>query len=328
MAWAGRGCSRAVKYWARTMLNPAKGTGQEIELQAPGGDTLEQGVALAVEDGGGGRRPEKDDGVEQEGQGQDCHQGVAEGGPDRGPVAHAVAAADNGLDALGDAGVEGEHHQGQVGDDPVGGHPHVPRLGQEDAVEHDYHHAGRDLGDQGGRPAGQDAGGTLALQGAAGEVELVLPAEEVGGEHQDADEGGQACGKDRAENAHPAGEEEYPVQHHVGEAPGEHGRHGELGRAVVADEAQQQVVGQKGRGKEQEHPQVGAGHGVDRTLPAKQGDDSTGEKDPRQHEEDGQGSHQIACVGERAVGSAVVILAFLDGVLGGAAHAHHQAAAV
>ena len=91
---------------------PGKGAGDEVQPQPLLGDGLQRGVALAVEHGGnlggaGQHRP-----VNHHGHAHHGHHGVAQDGGQAFPIPDAVAAAEDGLDALGNPRVNGDDHQG------------------------------------------------------------------------------------------------------------------------------------------------------------------------------------------------------------------------
>ena len=137
-----------------------------------------------------------------------------------------------------------------------------------------------------------------------------FPPQEVGGEDAHADDGRKPRGKGCPENPHVPWEDEHPVQHHIGEAAADHGRHGELGSPVVADKAQQKVVQQERRGKEEDHPQVGFRHGEHSPRAPKQPGNIPGKQEPHRHKEGRQPRRQIEPVGENPVRLPVVPLAF------------------
>ena len=78
-----------------------------------------------------------------------------------------------------------------------------------------------------------------------------------------ADDRGQSGSQDGAEDAHPEREDEDIVQQNVGEAASDHRHHGELRGPVVPNEAQEHVVDHEHRGEEQQHLDIGPGHGED-----------------------------------------------------------------
>ena len=75
-----------------------------------------------------------------------------------------------------------------------------------------------------------------------------------------AEQGGQAGGKYRAEDAPAQPEDKDHIQHNIGKAARHHSQGGQLGRTVVADKAEHQVVGQESGGEEQQYLQIGSGH--------------------------------------------------------------------
>ncbi len=71
------------------------------------------------------------------------------------------------------------------------------------------------------------------------EAELVVFPPKMGGQDGHTEDGRPASGHHCPQDPHAQGEDEYPVQHHIGQASHDHGGHGQLRGAVVADKAQQ-----------------------------------------------------------------------------------------
>ena len=118
-----------------------EGPGDEVDPQPFHSDAVQQGIPLAVEYPGNGRRPEKNDAVDADRRRNRCNQGVTKDGLHGGSVSHAVIPADKRLNALGNPGEDGEDHQRQVRDDSVGGDARVALEAQDDPVEDDHHDA-------------------------------------------------------------------------------------------------------------------------------------------------------------------------------------------
>ena len=301
--------------------------GDEVQPQTFGRNALQHGVLLAVEDGRDLPGAEEYDGVDRRGEDQRRSERIAQRGLHASGVVQAVAAADDRLDALRDARINGDNDEREIGDDAVRRDADVARKAQDDGVESDHHDAGGNLGDEGRDAAGQNAAKAPEFRPALCEVELVLFPDEVRGENYHADDRREAGGENGAEDPHPAGEDEDPVQHDVGEAAAEHRGHRKLGRAVVAHEAEQHVVQQKGGGEQKDHLQVRPRHFKDVFIRAEQGDDRAGKEKAHKHEKDGERGRKVQRACKGAVGRLVIRLAFLDRVLRSAAHADHQAAA-
>ena len=70
--------------------------------------------------------------------------------PGRAGVAGAPGAADDRLNALRYARIQGQHDQGNVGDDSVCRHADIALQPEKNRVERDHHDAGRGLGHQRG----------------------------------------------------------------------------------------------------------------------------------------------------------------------------------
>ena len=309
-------------------IEARKGASDKIELQPLLGKGLQQAVALAVEGGGDGGGPAPHYPVQHRRQQQHGGQGVPQQPAHILPVARAEAAAEDGLDPLSDSGVDGRHHQGEVGYHPIGRHPHVPLHGQQNPVEHQDHHPGGHLRDQGGHAAGEDPGGHRPAPPAPHQMEAIPPPEHMGGQDQHTDHRRQPRGQYRAKHPHAARKEEHIVQHHIGQAAPHHGGHGPLGRPVVADKGQQHVVEQKQGGKQQHHADIDPGHVKDAPVRPQQGHDPAGQQQARQQKAHRQPHSQANCVAENHVGLSPLPLALPDGKPDPAAHADHQTAAM
>ena len=60
--------------------------------------------------------------------------------------------AEDGLDALGNPCVDGNDHQGEIGNNPVGSYPGVSLEGKDDGVQHDDDDTRGQLRNQGRGP--------------------------------------------------------------------------------------------------------------------------------------------------------------------------------
>ena len=223
-------------------VQPGKGKAQKVEPQALLRHLLERRISVPVEEGH--QRPGGEEG--QRGHAQPRAQGQPQGhaaqGAHPGGVPPAVGQADQGLDALIDAGEESEGHQRQVGHNAVGRHPQRPRQAEGQQVEDHQHQAGGALVEKGG--AAQPGQIRQRPEGGAegAQAEAAAAGEDVQGGHAQAHYRGDAGGQGRAEDAHIHGVEEHIVQHNVGQAAQQHGGHGQLGIAVVAHEGGENVV--------------------------------------------------------------------------------------
>ena len=245
----GQGPVRRGEVHREHYVAPGKGAGDEVQPQPLDGDGLQGGASLAVEHSRNLRGKGKHSPVDCHGDPQHGNHRVPKGGGEPVPVPNAIAAAENGLNALGNSRINRDNHQGEVGDDPVGRHACVALHPQNQRVKDDDHNARGNLRYQGGHPAGKNADGPLPLGAAGHRLKLVFLLDKMGGENANADQRRQSCGEYRPEDSHAAGEDEHPVQYHVGKAAPQHGRHGELRRSVVAHKTQQHVVHQERRGK-------------------------------------------------------------------------------
>ena len=152
--------------------------------------------------------------------------------------------------------------------------------------------------------------------------------EKMEGKDAQADDGRQAGGKYGAEHPHAQREDEQVIQHHVGQAAGDHGGHGELGIAVVSHKADYNVIEQKGGRKQQQGAQIGFGHGKDGAVRPQKPGNGLGKQKPRQHKDHRQHRPQQQGMGENLVDAAGLLPPQGDGILGGASHSQHQSGAV
>ena len=148
------------------------------------------------------------------------------------------------------------------------------------------------------------------------------------GQHGETDDGRKSRGEHGAENAHTEREHKQPVQKDVGQTAGEHGRHSEFRRAVVAHEAEHDIVENKGRSKQQNDAQIRFRHGKYRIVRTERRGYRPGKRSAGKHEYGGKNGGGIKSIGEYAAGRALVARAAENGVGGRAAHAEHQPAAV
>lgn len=140
----------------------------------------------------------------------------------------------------------------------------------------------------------------------------------VDGQDHHADDGGHAGGQRRTEDAQPKGEDEHIVQNHIGQAAQHHGGHGQLGRAVVADKAEKQVVEQKHGGEQQNDLQVGGGHFKHGAVGTQQAGQGAGQQQAHQKKDHRKPCGQQYRCGECPVGFLRFSLVLADGVLGAA----------
>lgn len=150
----------------------------------------------------------------------------------------------------------------------------------------------------------------LAGRPVENDVKALVPFQPVGSHDQDADDRSQPCGEYRTEDSHAAGKNKHIVQNNIGEAAGDGGGHGQLGISIVADEAQQYIVEDKGRGKQQQHLQVGIGHIKHRRVSSEKPCQSAGEKKSRQYKKYGKDQGQVQGDGIHPVRLPVRVLAF------------------
>ncbi len=147
-------------------------------------------------------------------------------------------------------------------------------------------------------------------------------------QNQNADQGGEAGGEHRAEDPHLAGENEHIVQNHVRQAAADHGGHGKLRSAVVAHEAEKEIVQEKRGREEQNDAQIGFGHGEDLFVRAQKRNDAVGKEEAGGCKKEREERGKAKGVGEDPVGRLPVAVMARDRVLDSAAHADHQAASV
>ena len=102
----------------------------------------------------------------------------------------------------------------------------------------------------------------------------------MGEQKQDADEGGEPGGEHRAKDPHIQRKDEEIIQHHVGKTAANGGHHGKVGVAVVADEADQHIVEQKGRGEQEHHLQISPRHGKNGRIRPQQAGEGRGAEQP------------------------------------------------
>ena len=305
-----------------------KGDGGEVELEPFHRNLLQLGVVFAVEDLRDGAGEQKQDKVDHSRQRNHRGHGAVQQLAGLLPQMLPVGAADEGLDALSDAVVDGDHHQRDVGDDAVGGDAGVAGKAEDDGVKDDHGDAGGHLRQQ-RRKAQRDVGAHhRCAQAGAGQVEALALFEPVRRHDEDADDRGEAGGQNGAEDAHPHREDKDVVQHDVGEAAGDGGGGGKLRVAVVADEAEEEVVEDEGGGEQDHGLQVGIGHVKDGLVRTKKEDQLVGKEQADQKKDNGKSKTEVDGVGEHDVGFVLLAAAFADGKAGRAAHAQHQPDAV
>lgn len=229
----------------------------KIEPQALFRQALEQGIALAVEPGdqGGGGQQSGGQNGQPHPAGED--QSLPQEGSRLLPVPPPIGPAEQGLDALGHACKDGEHHQGQVGHDAVGGHAGAAGGLQEQQVEDHQYHAGGAFVDAGGE-TGTDIPSQLPEpETVSGQMEPGPAGDNVERGDGQADDRGETGGQGGAEEPHVQGVDEEVVQGDVGQAPRQHVAHGQPGVAVVAEEGHKEVVEDEAGRKAEDGLQIG-----------------------------------------------------------------------
>ena len=85
-------------------------------------------------------------------------------------------------------------------------------------------------------------------------MEPVFPFQPVHTEYKHTDHRRHSCGKHRSENPHIQRKNKQIVQYNVGQAPREHGKHGQSGIPVIPDKTNADIIQNKSGGKQHYHP--------------------------------------------------------------------------
>ena len=315
-------------------------TARKIDPKARFRNALQQRVFFAVEYGSDPARPEKHTGIDRRGQKEHGHERIAQIDPHPALLSRSVRAAHQRLHALGDAGVNGNHHKRQIGDHAVSRHAGVSLQPEDHRVEYDDDDPGGHLRDQGGQAGGKDmprlpqpAAMEKSLQRKSSrrngpQPEPVPFFQEKRGQNAHADDGRESRRQHRAEDPHAKRKHENIVQHHVGKASSDHGGHGALRRAVVSHKAQKQVVQHEHGRKQQDHLQINAAHLIDRTVRPQKPDQRPRRGQTQQEENSRDRSRQKNGRRKGLIRRPVILLSLQDGIPGSSAHPDHQPASV
>ena len=111
---------------------------------------------FAVKDSSNGVRAKKDTQVDPGREQEDSPGCIAEDGMKVLLLSGSVIAAEDGLDSLGDPGVDSDHYQRDVGDYTVCSHSDVPCQSQDQDIKDNDHDPRGNFRDQGRDPAGED----------------------------------------------------------------------------------------------------------------------------------------------------------------------------
>ena len=321
---AARGLSGGAEVGGRDDVDAGGEKAGEVDAQAGDRTGRERRVVLAVEHGGDG-------GGEHEN--KDVHQRRDDERGGDGPVQQTAAvgfgaSADERLYAGGQAGEDGRLDEGKVRDDAVGRDGRVSGDAQQHEVDEQQRDARGKLGDERGQAGGADARQQMRPQAFTAQMKAARRPAQVAGEHEQADERRCAGRERRAEHAETARKDEYPVEHDVEQASGDHAGHRAAGFAVVADEGDHDIVRhEKGR-KAQQQPQIDGRHierfGVRAEQP-RQGNDA---ERPREHEHQRDAQTEEQGVRECTVGLGGIALRAAERIMCRAAHADHQSETV
>ena len=112
----------------------------------------------------------------------------------------------------------------------------------------------------------------------------------VAGHDGHADKGRQPGSQYGAEYAHAQRKNKDIVQQDIGHASSQHGKHGKPGISVIPHETDQDIIENKGRGKEQYHFQVGLGHCGHLAVSAQKRCNLRGQEQSGQEEQKGRNS--------------------------------------
>lgn len=319
-------CGRKINRYDN--VEPCENTRRKVNLQTRHSNVLQYGIVLAVE--------YRRDQICAEEHAQINHsrykglrcQRIAQDTLHILPVPCSVASAQDRLYSLRDPRIDGRDHKGQVRDHAVSRNSDIPRDPKDDRVEYDDDDPGRDLCDQRRKAAGEDPQRQMSGYPAFSQVELILPPDQIRGQHKDADHRRQPCGEHCSEDPHAKGEHEYVVKDYIGKTSGDHGCHRELGRPVISDKTQQQVVRHEHRRKQQDHPEIGPGHLIHCAVRSKKARQRPGAEESQQEKSSCDDSGQDSPVGEYLVCPLPIPLALYDRIFDSPAHSDHQAAAM
>lgn len=303
-------------------------TGDKVQAEPVHGNSLQHGVMFAVKYRSNRRRAEKYDHVYADG--KDCHgqYRITQKRPDGIVIFQSEAPAHERLDSLGDSRVNGDDHQGKVGDYAVGGHAHITVQIHDDRIKDNHDHAAGYFRYQRRNAAGQDPACLSRLRPAFHRMEFIMFPDKMRRQNEHADDRRQTRGERRAKYPHAARKDEHPVQHHVGKASAYHGSHGKLRCAVISHKTEQHVIEQKCRSKGQDDPQICSGHIEYIFSRPENPDDVPGKQQSDRHKKHGEHCRQIQRMSKCTVSRGTVLLTLLNGIPGAAAHSNHQSAPV
>ena len=207
-------------------VGPGEEKTPEVDPQPADRQPGQFGIAVPVEQSCQRVRPNLGD----EGQGQPHQTGDQQSQTaelaDGVVIAPAVGLTDKGLGTLGQAGEQGQGHQGQIGHDAVGGYAYGTGGPEHQGVVEGQHHAGGKLIEKGGAAQTGHIGQGPGHFGGTDQPELVAADEDMEGGEAQADHRGGTGSQGRAENTHVQRVEEEVVQSDIGQTAGKHSGHG------------------------------------------------------------------------------------------------------
>ena len=179
---------------------------RKIDPESRFRNALQKRVSFAIEYRSDSSRSEKHADIDRCGHQEHGQERITQINPHPAPLSRPVRAAHQRLYALGDAGINGDHHEGQVGDHTISRHAGISLQPENHRVEYDDDNPGRNFRDQRRQAGGkniaclpQPAGHGISLHP---QPEPVLFLHKEGRQNAHADDGCKSRGKYRAEDSH------------------------------------------------------------------------------------------------------------------------------
>ena len=132
----------------------------------------------------------------------------------------------------------------------------------------------------------------------------------VWGHNDQSDNRGESGCKYCSKHPHSTRKNENIVKHHIKEAPRDRGDHGKLRIAVISHKAENDIVEDKGWGKQHQHLQISGRHLPDFLICTEDGGNPSGKENPARHKQKGEKDTKIHGICKNLIRPFFVVLAF------------------
>ena len=146
----------------------------------------------------------------------------------------------------------------------------------------------------------------------------------VWGHNDQSDNRGESGCKYCSKHPHSTRKNENIVKHHIKEAPRDRGDHGKLRIAVISHKAENDIVEDKGWGKQHQHLQISGRHLPDFLIRTENGGNPSGKENPARHKQKGEKDTKIHGICKNLIRPFFVVLAFQNRKFCSASHSEHE----